>query len=187
MAVSAQPVAKERPRRTRTKRVSSLPALKLSQLPPSHIDLRDLLNAVLVCEDCGTWVPITGIKAKVQKLVPHHTGKAGVDAAIRCRSSNRVIKWDITIADWRNALADAITEASSRTATAVLPKAFSPQTDRILQARADRTPGGRKADWDKVLPHVAATDKHRQAVPAGDTPAESPAVPQTTLHPHTTR
>jgi hypothetical protein len=180
---AAMPTAKKRPRRTRTKRVSNLPAIKLSKLMPSHIDLRDPLKAVLVCEDCKTWVPITGMQSKTQKLVPHHTGKAGVAAAIHCRSSNRRIDWDMTIPEWHQALTDAITEASSRQATAVLPKAFSPQTDRTLRARAKRTPAGRLADWNAVLPRVADADKKRRAVPAGDAPMEGPAVPLDTLHP----
>ncbi|MFE2609458.1 hypothetical protein ACFXDI_40420 [Streptomyces mirabilis] len=180
---SAMPKARKRPTRTRTKRVSSLPAIKLSQLPPSHIDLRDPLHAVLVCEDCETLVPITGMQDKVQKLVPHHTGKAGEAAAIRCRSSNRRIEFDMTIPEWRQALTDAIKEASSRTATTVLPKAFSQQTDRTLRARAERTPARRVADWDTVLPRVADADKSRRAVPDGDVPTEGPAVPLTTLHP----
>lgn len=174
---AAVPTAKERLRRTRTKRVSHLPAIKLSSVLPSHIDLRDPLKASLVCGDCGTWVPVTGMQSKLQKLVPHHTGKAGVAVAIRCRSSNRRIEWDMTIPEWHQALTDAVKEAGSRQPTAVLPKAFSLQTDQILRARAQRTPAGRLADWNAVLPRVAATDAHRQTVPAGDTPAQSPAVP----------
>ncbi|MFJ9026244.1 hypothetical protein ACIRPU_40710 [Streptomyces sp. NPDC102259] len=174
---SAMPKAKERKTRTRTKRVSSLPAIKLSQLPPSHIDLRQPLKAVLVCEDCKTWCPITGMRDKVQKLVPHHKGEAGVADAVRCRGSNRRVEFDMTIPEWHQALTDAVKEASSRQATTVLPKAFSPQTDRTLQARAERTPAGRLADWDAVLRHVADTDKNRRAVPAGDAPTEGPAVP----------
>ncbi|MFD5848185.1 hypothetical protein [Streptomyces chartreusis] len=180
---SAMPRAKERKSRTRTKRVSSLPAIRLSQLRPSHIDLRNPLKAVLVCVDCGTWVPITGMQDKVQKLVPHHTGKAYVDAARRCRSSNRRVEFDMTIPEWCQALTDAVKEASSRQGTAVLPKAFSPQTDRTLRARAERTPAGRLADWNVVLPHVANADKNRRAIPAGDAPTEGPAVPLDTLRP----
>lgn len=180
MAITAaMPTAKERPRRARRKRASTLPALKLSKLPPSNIDLRNPLKPVLVCTDCKTWVPITGIYSKVQKLVPHHTGQADVDAALHCRSSNRRIEWDMTIPEWRQALTDAIKEASSRTATAVLPKAFSPQTDRTLRARAERTSARRVADWDAVLPRVADADKNRRAVPAGGAPTEGPAVPLT--------
>ncbi|MET9913584.1 hypothetical protein ABZZ74_43715 [Streptomyces sp. NPDC006476] len=174
---SAMPKAKERKTRTRTKRVSSLPAIKLSQLPPSHIDLRQPLKAVLICEYCKTWCPITGMQSKVQKLVPHHTGEAGVADAVRCRGSNRRVQFDMTIPEWRQALTDAVKEASSRRATEVLPKAFSPQTDRTLRARAERTLAGRMADWNAVLPLAADTDKSRRTVPAGDAPAESRAVP----------
>ncbi|MFH9968347.1 hypothetical protein ACH4PR_44805 [Streptomyces mirabilis] len=174
---SAMPKAKERKTWTRTKRVSSLPAIKLSQLPPSHIDLRQPLKAVLVCEDCKTWCPITGMRDKVQKLVPHHRGKAGVADAVRCRGSNRRVQFDMTIPEWHQALTDAVTEARSRQATTVLPKTLSPQTDRTLRARAERTLAGRVADWDAVLPHVADTDKNRRAMPAGDAPTEGPAVP----------
>ncbi|MFJ4320610.1 hypothetical protein ACIP46_35810 [Streptomyces lavendulae] len=183
MAITAaMPTAKERPRRTRTKRVSALPALKLSKLLPSHIDLRDPLKAVLVCGDCGTWVPITGINSRVQKLVPHHTGKAGVADAIHCQSSNRRIEFDMTIPEWRQALTDAATEASSRQATTVLAKAFSPQTDRTLRARAERTPAGRVADWDAVQVQVGEADTARKRGPDGARPADGPEVPQEPAH-----
>ncbi|MFL3870579.1 hypothetical protein LT966_28760 [Streptomyces griseobrunneus] len=174
---AAMHTAKERPRRTRTKRVSSLPAIKLSQLLPSHIDLRDPLKAVLVCEDCETWVPITGMQSKVQKLVPHHTGKAHVAAALPCRSSNRRVEFDMTIPEWRHALTDAGTEASSRQATAVLPKAFSPQTDRTLRGRSVRGAVGRRAEWAAALYRVKQTDQRRRAVPQGATPTEAPEAP----------
>lgn len=173
---SAMPTAKER-HRTRRKRASTLPALKLSKLPPSHIDLRNPLKAVVVCTDCETWVLITGMYSKVQKLVPHHTGKAGVAAALHCRSSNRRIEWDMTIPEWRQALTDAVKEASSRTATTVLPKAFSAQTDRTLRARAERTPAARVADWNAVQVQVSDTDAARKELPEGERPADGPHLP----------
>ncbi|MFE1545518.1 hypothetical protein ACFW61_34380 [Streptomyces microflavus] len=174
---AAMPTAKERPRRTRTKRVNALPAIKLSQLLPSHIDLRDPLKAVLVCEDCETWVPITGMLSRIQKLVPHHTGKAHVAAALHCRSSNRRVEFDMTIPEWRHALTDAGTEASSRQATAVLPKAFSPQTDRTLRGRSVRGAVGRRAEWAAALYRVRQADQRRAAVPQGAHPAEGPEAP----------
>ncbi|MGO1025680.1 hypothetical protein ACTOXX_34460 [Streptomyces rubiginosohelvolus] len=177
MSITAEmPTAKERPSRTRTKRVSALPAIKLSQLLPSHIDLRDPLKAVLVCTDCETWVPITGMQSKVQKLVPHHTGKAHVAAALHCRSSNRRVEFDMTIPEWRHALTDAGTEASSRQATAVLPKAFSPQTDRTLRGRSVRGAVGRRAEWAAALYRVRQADQMRRTVPQGAQPAEGPDV-----------
>ncbi|MCL6293199.1 hypothetical protein [Streptomyces sp. 43Y-GA-1] len=180
---AAAPTAKERPRRTRTKRVSTLPPIKLSQLLPLHIDLRDPLKAVLVCEDCETWVPITGMQSKVQKLVPHHTGEAHVAAALHCRSSNRRVEFDMTIPEWRHALTDAGTEASSRQATAVLPKAFSPQTDRTLRGRSVRGAIGRRAEWAGVLYRVRQADQRRAAVPQGARPTGGPDVPLDHLAP----
>ncbi|MEU9031463.1 hypothetical protein AB0D46_28900 [Streptomyces sp. NPDC048383] len=181
---AAMPTAKERPRRTRTKRQpSARPALKLSSLLPSHIDLREPLQATLVCEDCKTWCPITGMQSRIQKLVPHHTGKAGVADAIHCRGSNRRVEFDMTIVEWRQALADAHTETSSRQPTTVLPKAFSPRTDQTLRARLERTPAGRAADWNAVLVDVGAADAARRKVPHGDRPADGPEVPLDTLHP----
>ncbi|GDY70441.1 hypothetical protein SAV14893_098340 [Streptomyces avermitilis] len=154
------------------------------RLEAAPIDI-DLLPGTesLVCPNCSRWCPITGHDGRNPKLVPHHTGRAGTAEPRRCDGSNRRVKLDLTIAEWRELLADAITEASSRQATAVLPKAFSPQTDRTLRARAERTLAGRVADWDAVLPRVADADKNRRAVPAGDAPTEGPAVPLTTLHP----
>ncbi|WP_407842098.1 hypothetical protein ACE1OC_42870 (plasmid) [Streptomyces sp. DSM 116496] len=186
---AAMPTAKERPRRTRTKRqLSSRPALKLSQLFPSHMDLREPLKAVLVCEDCGTWCPITGMQSRIQKLVPHHTGKAGVADAIHCRGSNRRVEFDMTIVEWRQALADAHTETSSRQPTTVLPKAFSPRTDQTLRARAERTGAVRVADWNAVRKQVGDADEARTQVPHGDRPADGREVPLDTLHPvHPTR
>ncbi|WP_329595906.1 hypothetical protein OG195_44880 (plasmid) [Streptomyces sp. NBC_01362] len=184
MAITAaMPTAKERPRRTRRKRVSNLPAIKLSQLLPSHIDLRDPLKAVLVCEDCETWVPITGMQSKAPKLVPHHTGKAHVAAALHCRSSNRRIEFDMTIPEWHQALTDAATEASSRQATAVLPKAFSPQTDRTLRGRSERGAVGRRAEWAAALHRVRQADQLRRAVPQGVRLTEGPEVPLDRLVP----
>ncbi|MFF3208349.1 hypothetical protein [Streptomyces sp. NPDC002962] len=179
---SATPTARKRPTRTRTKQVSSLPAIVVSKLPPIDIDLLPGTES-LVCPDCKTWCPITGHGGRNPKLVPHHTERAGTAEPRRCIGSNRRVKCDLTITQWRGLLADAITDASSRQATVVLPKAFSPQTDRTLRARAERTSARRIADWNAVLPHVADTDKNRQAVPAGDSPQESPAVPLDTLHP----
>ncbi|MFF4534239.1 hypothetical protein ACFY1P_33830 [Streptomyces sp. NPDC001407] len=194
---SAMPAAKERPRRTRTKRASSRPALKLSQLPPSHIDLRQPLKAVLVCKDCGTWCPITGMQSKVQKLVPHHTGKAGVAAAIHCRGSNRRIEWDMTITEWRQALADADKETSSRRPTNVLRKpkvAPAPAVSQIAAqkqtATTDDEPGDgrplwllREMKWASTESAVRETDTRRAQLPAGDAPLGGLQVPLTTLHP----
>ncbi|MFD7750336.1 hypothetical protein ACFV2V_30710 [Streptomyces sp. NPDC059698] len=180
---AAMPTAKERPRRTRTKRVSHLPAIKLSSLLPSHIDLRDPLKPSLVCGDCETWVPVTGMQSKVQKLVPHHAGRADVAAAIRCRSSNRRIEWDMTIPEWHQALTDAVKEAASRQPTAVLPKALSPQSDQTLRGRSRRGAIGRRAEWAAALHRVRQADRLRRGVPQGARPTDGPEVPLDRLVP----
>ncbi|WP_329028262.1 hypothetical protein [Streptomyces sp. NBC_00690] len=156
------PKAKKRPTRTHTKNVSCHPTIKLSKISPAHIDLREPLKAVLVCPDCQTWVPITGIRSRVQKLVPHHTTRAETTTnPRRCRGSNRRVEFDITPSQWFQALADAIKEAGSRQPTAVLPKTFSRQTNQTLQARAKRTPAGRVADWNTTLPAAQHTNAQR--------------------------
>lgn len=196
-STSAMPIAKERPRRTRTKRTSSRPALKLSQLPPSNIDLRDPLKAVLVCEDCKTWCPITGMQGKVQKLVPHHAGRADVAAAIRCRGSNRRVEWDITIPEWHQALADAIKVTAVRRPTNVLRKpkvAPVPAVSQIAAqkqtATTDDEPGDgrslwllREMKWASTESAVRETDIRRAQMPLGDVQVESRALPLTTLRP----
>jgi hypothetical protein len=115
----------------------------------------------------------------VYKLVPHHQGEAGKAPALRCRGSNREIKWDMTIPQWFAALQDAraSNEAASRRPTPVLPKPFSPRTNQELLSREVRTAAGRRADWDAVLPRVADADKARRAVPANGRPTEGPALP----------
>lgn len=186
IVTTATPTASQRKLRTRTKRLSALPALKLSQLPPTHIDLRNPLNAIVICGDCMTWVPITGIqggmKDAVYKLVPHHKGEAGKAPALRCRGSNREVKWDMTIPQWVKALKDARAshEAASRKATPVLPKAFSPRTNHELNSREVRGAAGRRAEWAGVQQRVADTDAARRIVPVGASPVQGPAVPLTT-------
>ncbi|MFJ4633048.1 hypothetical protein [Streptomyces sp. NPDC088847] len=187
------PIAKQRKPRTRTKRVSSLPPLKLSKLRPTCIDLRNPLTPVVLCGSCSTWVPVTGIqggmKGAVYKLVPHHQEEAGTAPGLRCRNSLREITWDMTIPEWVTALekARASREAASRKATPVLPKAFSPRTNQELNSRQVRGIAARQAEWASVRKDVADTDAARRIVPAGASPAEGPEVPLDTLRPRANR
>jgi hypothetical protein len=174
--------ARPRRSRTRSRNVNGRPALVISTLKPHQYDLRPYC-ASLICPDCKTWVPITGLQTKKPKLVPHHTGRAGKDAAVRCQGSNWLVTVNVTVKKWQERLEGGGAETAGRQATVVLPRAFSAQTDRILRARAEHTLAGRLADWEAVLPRVADADKNRRAVPAGDRPTEGPAVPLKTLHP----
>ena len=122
---AAMPAAKERPRRTRTTRVSGRPALVVSQLLPINIDLLPGTES-LVCPDCKRWCPITGHDGATPKLVPHHSGRAETGEARRCIGSNRRVELDLTIPEWHQLLADAIKETASRRPTTVLRKPKTP-------------------------------------------------------------
>ncbi|SFD74668.1 hypothetical protein SAMN05421773_12729 [Streptomyces aidingensis] len=93
------PKARKRKRRTNTKNVSSRPALLLSTLPLAHIDLRPGAGCI-VCPDCSTWVPITGLQGANPKLVPHHRGTVGTADARRCLGSNRRVTLDHSRRAW---------------------------------------------------------------------------------------
>ncbi|MFJ5680260.1 hypothetical protein [Streptomyces sp. NPDC093097] len=186
-ATTAMPTAKKRPRRTHTKRVSHLPAIKLSQIPPSDIDLRDPLKAVLHCRNCNTWCPITGMQGREQKLVPHHTGKAGEEPPIRCRNSNRLVEFDLTLPEWHQTLADAHKDTLSRRPTNVLRKPKvqpAPAVSQIAsQQQADDDGDGRtlwlvrEMGWASTQRAVRDTDARRMQRPDGQAPAEGPVLP----------
>lgn len=118
-------LAQKRRTKTRTKRVSHLPPLTVSALAPNEIDLLPGTES-LVCPDCRTWCPITGQQGATPKLVPHHTERAGTAGARRCTSSNRRVVLDLTIPEWRQCLADAITDTASRRSTKVIRKPKTP-------------------------------------------------------------
>ncbi|WP_331751419.1 hypothetical protein OID55_41915 (plasmid) [Streptomyces sp. NBC_00715] len=125
--VSEAAPARKRRRKTRTKKVSPLPAIVASELPHALIDLTPGREH-LVCPNCARWTPITGVLG-TPKLVPHHTQSAHVvrtEKLRRCSGTNRQVVIDIAIEDWRSertqAVAIAEATAATRRATKVLPK-----------------------------------------------------------------
>ncbi|MFD6823340.1 hypothetical protein ACFWC5_23600 [Streptomyces sp. NPDC060085] len=125
--VSEATPARKRRRKTRTKKVSPLPAIVASELPHAEIDLTPGREH-LVCPNCARWTPITGVLG-TPKLVPHHTESAHVtrtETLHRCSGTNRKVVIDIAIEDWhteRNeAVATAAATAVARRATKVLRK-----------------------------------------------------------------
>ncbi|MEU2440186.1 hypothetical protein ABZ595_28990 [Streptomyces rubradiris] len=164
----AMPKAAKRKGRTRTSRVSPLDAISLSTLSPGHIDMRTVETTQtrrisLVCPDCGTWVALTSSRGTyLLKLVPHHTGKAGVADAIRCRSSNRLVDVDITDYAWRRQYREwareerlAVDLTRHRRATVQTLKVSRPQ----------ERPADRRAQWERAMPAARRADAAR-AVPA---------------------
>ncbi|MFC9534352.1 hypothetical protein ACFT38_27970 [Streptomyces sp. NPDC056975] len=112
-ASTVEPTARYRRSRTRSRNINPRPALVISTLKPHQYDLRPSC-ASLICPDCKTWVPITGIKAKKQKLVPHDTGVARKDTAVRCQGSNRLVSVDVAFEVWEKRLEDGGAEAAGR-------------------------------------------------------------------------
>ncbi|MFJ8692821.1 hypothetical protein [Streptomyces roseolilacinus] len=186
------PKAAKRKGRTRTSCLSPLDTIVLSTLSPGHIDMRTVETTQtrrisLVCPDCGTWVPVTPHRGTyLLKLVPHHTGRAGVADAIRCRSSNRRVDVDITAYAWRRQYNEwareerlAVDLTRHRRATVQTLKASRPQ-ERPADRRAQwerAVPAARRADAARIPADVIPTTRGRAVDgPAGAPPA---LIPQT--------
>ncbi|WEH43985.1 hypothetical protein [Streptomyces sp. AM 2-1-1] len=177
---TVEPKARKRRQKTRTKNVSSLPAILASKLTASQIDLTPGKEHV-ICPACKCWTPITGVLG-TPVLVPHHTTPYhnSTTTPRRCSSSNRRIVVDTKVEAWQEQLAER-TEVSASVATRrakkVLPKPASPQTERLLHGRDERGPVTRRVEWAGVLYRVRQADQRRAAVPQGAQPAEGPDVP----------
>ncbi len=195
-ASTLERTARPRRSRTRSRTANSRPALALSTLRPHQYDLRPAC-ASLVCPDCETWVPITGLQTKSPKVVPHDTGRAGKDAAVRCRlGSNRLVTVDVTVRKWEERLTDGNSETVHRRRTTVRRKpkvAVAPAVSQIAaqkQTSADDEPGDgrplwllREMKWASTESAVRDADTRRAQLPAGDAPLGAPPVPLETLHP----
>lgn len=194
-ASTVERTARPRRGRTRSRTVNARPALALSTLKPHQYDLHPAC-ASLVCPDCETWVPITGLQTKKPKLVPHDTGRAGKDAAVRCGlGSNRLITIDVTVRQWQEHLEEGGSETAARRRTTVRRKpriAPAPAVSQIAvrkQTAPDAEPVDkplwllRELKWASTQAAVRDTDARRTQLPAGDAPLDGPQVPLTTLHP----
>ncbi|MFC7900217.1 hypothetical protein ACFUV1_08680 [Streptomyces griseoincarnatus] len=195
-ASTLERTARPRRSRTRSRTVNARPALALSTLKPHQYDLRPACTS-LVCPDCGTWVPITGLGTRTPKMVPHHTGRALQAPAVRCRlGSNRLITVDVTVRAWQERLEDGHAETGHRRKTTVRRKpevAVAPAVSQIAarkQAPVDDEPGTarplwllRKEQWAATESAVRDVDTRRAELPAGAAPQGAPPVPLTTLHP----
>ncbi|WP_457520524.1 hypothetical protein [Streptomyces sp. TE3672] len=117
---SAQPEARKRRRKTRTKNVSALPPIVASELKINDIDLTPGKEH-LRCPDCERWTPITDMLGTT-KLVPHHAKGYRAADRRRCLNSNRRVTLDVDVNAWRTELVEAAPTTASRRATKVLPK-----------------------------------------------------------------
>ncbi|MGD9482878.1 hypothetical protein WDH52_06385 [Streptomyces sp. TRM70308] len=184
--------ARPRRSRTRSRNINGRPALVISALRPHQYDLRPAC-ASLICPDCTTWVPITGLQAKKHKLVPHDTGRAGKDAAVRCQGSNRLVTVDIAVEKWQELLEDGSAEAAGRRRTNVRRRPKVPPAAAVVQIAAQkqapksgdgRAPWRlRKKGWASTAAAVRDADARRAQLPYGDAPLGAPPVPLKPLHP----
>lgn len=169
---SAMPTAKKRPKKTRTNRISSRPAIVVSKLRNNQIELSPGKEH-MVCPDCGTWCPITGTQSTPQ-LVPHHTEPKGNPNPRRCIGSNRLVRIDLTVDQWRQRRADAIADTASRRATRVLPKPKTTATPAATQIKP--VPLSAQAVHQMFRLHQAqcaackgeATDRNGELLPCPD-------------------
>ncbi|MEU4301949.1 hypothetical protein [Kitasatospora aureofaciens] len=125
------------PARTRTKRRSFLPPLKLSTLLPSHYNLRpDEVNTV-VCPDCQTWQRIMGDKTLT--IRDHYsTDLSGAELEAgqrdtRCSSARRIVEVDVKVAHWAKQVEEGSTQVAARRATTVLKKIPTPKPAALHQ------------------------------------------------------
>lgn len=191
-ASTVERIARPRKSRTRSRTVSASPALALSSLKAHQYDLRSAC-ASLVCPDCGTWVPITGLGTKTPKVVPHDTGRALQAPAVRCRlGSNRLIKADVTVRAWQERLEDGHAETGHRRKTTVRrkPKVAPALAVSQIAARVTASEDGgrlpwlvRKEQWAATEKRVRDADTRRAQLPDGDAPLGAPPVPLAKLRP----
>ncbi|WCD91138.1 hypothetical protein KPP03845_200099 (plasmid) [Streptomyces xanthophaeus] len=195
-ASTLEHTARPRRSRTRSRTVNARPALALSTLYPHQYDLRPTC-ASLVCPDCETWVPITGLGTKTPKVVPHDTGLAGKAPAVRCRlGSNRLVTVNVTVRKWQERLEDGHAETGHRRKSSVRRKpkaAVAPAVSQIAaqkQASADDERSNdrplwlqRREQWSATESAVRDADTRRAQLPHGATPLGAPPVPLKTLRP----
>ncbi|MEU9298496.1 hypothetical protein [Streptomyces sp. NPDC048266] len=168
----AMPKAATRRGRTRTSRLSPLAPIVLSTLSPGHIDMRRVESTQkrrisLVCPACDTWVPVTPNRGTyLLKLVPHHTGRAGRDAAIRCGSSNRLVVVDVSADTWSRQYEEW---AREERLAVDLTRHRRATVQTLKVARPQERPADRRAQWERAVPAARRADAAR-TVPADALP-----------------
>ncbi|MCX4919950.1 hypothetical protein [Streptomyces sp. NBC_00687] len=110
----------------------SRPALKLSQLPPENLQLREGERRSLVCPDCKSWRFIR------RGVVWPHRGKDGS----KCDGSARRVQIDVDLEEWGRTLTELDATVTGRRATRVNPKpktATPPPVSRLATIPKEAT------------------------------------------------
>ncbi|MGA4846682.1 hypothetical protein ACOBQB_10590 [Streptomyces sp. G5(2025)] len=103
-----------RPGRVRTKRDNRRAPLLLSKIAPQDINIREGEVKSIVCPDCRTWRRITGeTKLKIREHCISDKVAEG-RKHVRCDGSNQVVKLDISVEQWSEAMLAADSTATGR-------------------------------------------------------------------------
>ncbi|MFF4787864.1 hypothetical protein ACFY3E_41935 [Streptomyces griseorubiginosus] len=139
--------AQKRPRRVRSRAVSTLPPLVVSSLKPHEVDLA---YSTLVCPTCRTWVPINAPHSWRPTLVPHHTEKAGTEDPVRCPGSHRLVTIDLTVDQWFRRLEEGLTQTAGRRPTSVIRKPKTGSPPAVMQIICDTVDDKTAAKLDEA-------------------------------------
>ncbi|MFF2123483.1 hypothetical protein ACFVXH_39765 [Kitasatospora sp. NPDC058184] len=166
------------PARTRTKRRSALPPLKLSTLRPHLYNIRPGEVTTVVCPDCRTWQRIMGIEGGTRTIRDHYsTDLSGAELEAgqrdtRCPSARRIVEIDVLLARWARDIEEGSTETAARRPTTVLRKVKAPTPRAVLHIAQGRPAGPtesarpaarkRARGWETVRVDVLVTDAVRE-------------------------
>ncbi|WP_328698511.1 hypothetical protein [Streptomyces sp. NBC_00342] len=153
----------KRPSRTRTARTNGRPILSLSTIPAQDINLLPGETS-LVCRDCETWCPITGLQTP--KTTPHP--RPAQQGGHRCPGGNQLLNLDVTFDEWREQLQAVEATAAYRRAPRQHHKPV-PQPPTPVHRLADR-----ESKVQSRLPQLLERARcsvltHRNACPACQT------------------
>ncbi|MFF9690519.1 hypothetical protein [Streptomyces sp. NPDC014623] len=154
-----------RPGRVRTKRDNRRAPLLLSKVAPQDINIREGEVKSIVCPDCRTWRRITGeTKLKIREHCISDKVAEGRNH-VRCDGSNQVIKLNISIEQWSEAMLAADSTATGRRSARQHYKPLA-QPPTPVSRLADRGPQGTPV-LHRLLPLLErarhAVDQHRAA------------------------
>ncbi|MET8624721.1 hypothetical protein ABZW30_13345 [Kitasatospora sp. NPDC004669] len=187
------------PARVRTKRTNNRPALRLSTIRPSELNVRSAEVMTIVCRDCRTWQRLMG--ATTLKIRDHYVPDGGekdehgkLKAERLCQGARQVVDIDIDVAKWQRAqdrrispdAMPAETRRSARQHYKPLPPVAAPVHRIAAPGPAVAAPSvaSRVEQWTQVRLPVLVADTKRE-IPLEDAigPIRGAQAPTTTLRP----
>ncbi|MFD7735858.1 hypothetical protein ACFV6F_36410 [Kitasatospora phosalacinea] len=146
------------------------PALRASQIPATHINIRPGEPVTVVCTDCRTWRKLT------RGMVPAHRSTdlgrelVGADGQqvrrdTRCPGSGQRVEIDLTVAKWVTRIEDGLTETAACRPTKVLRKVPTPKPPALHQlAPAAPTADSARRAYEVHRSRCAACTGHAHCI-----------------------